>query len=112
MNAAIVSPDGIITAVGVGHAVITIFDDAANMAQLTVDVIPFEPEETTPCTGDANGDGDVNLKDVVAIRRYLAGGWEQTFFESAADVNKDKSIDLKDVVMLRRYLAGGFGITL
>ena len=28
--------------------------------------------------GDANGDGSLNLKDVVLIRRYIAGGWGVT----------------------------------
>ena len=84
--------------------------------KITVEVIPFSPdtppEETAPLPGDTNGDGFVDLKDVVNLRRYLAGGWELTFVEAAADVNKDGSLDLKDVVTLRRYLVGGYGITL
>ena len=63
-------------------------------------------------SGDVNEDGSVDLKDVVAMRRALAGGWDLSINETAADVNKDGSFDLKDVVTLRRYLAGGWDIEL
>ena len=63
-------------------------------------------------TGDADGDGQVVLKDVTCLRRYLAGGWGVTVDAAAADVNKDGSVDLRDVTILRRYLAGGWGIVL
>ena len=62
---------------------------------------------------DANGDGNVNLKDVVLIRRAIAGGWTLTNYNpAAADVNSDNNINLKDVVLIRRFIAGGWGITL
>lgn len=63
-------------------------------------------------TGDVNEDGSIDLKDVVVMRRILAGGWEITYNEAACDVNGDSSFDLKDVVYLRRYLAGGWDIKL
>lgn len=63
-------------------------------------------------TGDINEDGSIDLKDVVVMRRILAGGWEITYNEAACDVNGDSSFDLKDVVYLRRYLAGGWDIKL
>ena len=63
-------------------------------------------------SGDVNNDGAVNLKDVVLIRRYIAGGWNVELDEKTADVNKDGAVNLKDVVILRRYIAGGWGVTL
>ena len=63
-------------------------------------------------SGDVNGDGSVNLKDVVMIRRYIAGGWNVAIDEKLADVNKDGSVNLKDVVMIRRYIAGGWNVEL
>lgn len=63
-------------------------------------------------SGDANGDKSVNLLDVTAISRYLAGGWGVTVDEENADVNGDKKVDLKDTVLLRRSLAGGWDVTL
>lgn len=63
-------------------------------------------------SGDANGDTIIDLKDVVVIKRYLAGGWDVTLDSAAADVNHDGEVNLKDAVILRRYLAGGWGIKL
>lgn len=37
-----------------------------------------KPETTDNLKGDLNGDGLVNLKDVVLLRRYIAGGWGVT----------------------------------
>lgn len=58
--------------------------------------------------GDVNGDGEVNLKDVVLIRRYIAGGWNAEIDTTIADVNGDGTVNLKDVVKIRRQIAGGW----
>lgn len=63
-------------------------------------------------SGDANNDNEVNLKDVLVIRRWLSGGWDIDIDDSNADVNFDNAVDLKDVVILRRYLSGGWDIDL
>ena len=142
-KAAIISAQGKLTAVGVGEAIISVFDADFNSVRIIVHVVPFEdtsvttaaetvttaesvtpaPETTTEPvttttepenevrTGDANGDNSIDLKDVMMMRRALAG-WDVTVDEAAADINKDGSFDLKDVVLLRRYLAGGFNISL
>ena len=62
--------------------------------------------------GDMNNDGSINLKDVVILRRYIAGGWNTKIDAKTADINGDGSINLKDVVILRRYIAGGWNVTL
>ena len=62
--------------------------------------------------GDINGDDAVNLKDVVILRRHIAGGWGVKLDENIADINKDGAVNLKDVVLLRRYIAGGWNVTL
>jgi len=62
--------------------------------------------------GDVNEDGEVTLKDVVIIRRYIAGGWNVEINEATADVDKDGEVTLKDVVLLRRYIAGGWNVTI
>ena len=38
----------------------------------------IEAEQKSAAAGDINGDGKVNLKDVVILRRYIAGGWNVT----------------------------------
>ncbi len=62
--------------------------------------------------GDADGDRDLDLADVVLISRCLAAGWDVTIDADNSDVNGDGSVDLKDVVLIRRYLAGGWGVVL
>ena len=68
-----------------------------------------KPDKTP---GDANGDGSVALKDVVLIRRFIAGGWNVSLDISVADVNDDGTVNLKDVVLIRRFIAGGYNVTL
>ena len=64
------------------------------------------PDGKTAYTlGDVNDDGEINLKDVVLLRQYYAGG-DVTVNELAADVNGDGAVTLKDVVLLRQYYAG------
>ncbi len=57
--------------------------------------------------GDADGNGSLDLKDVLKLRRALAGAEELTEEqEAAADVNGDGAVNMKDVLLLRRILAG------
>ena len=63
-------------------------------------------------SGDVNNDGEIDLKDVVLIRRYIAGGWDVELDTETADVNNDGEVDLKDVVLIRRYIAGGWDVEL
>lgn len=62
--------------------------------------------------GDANGDGVLDLKDVIRIRRFLAGGWNVTLIEAASDVDADRAVTLQDAVLILRSLAGGWDVTL
>lgn len=62
--------------------------------------------------GDATGNGEIDLKDVVAIQRFLAGGFDVEIDPKSADVNGDGELNLKDAVIIKRYLAGGWGIEL
>ena len=62
--------------------------------------------------GDADGNGSVDMKDVVLLTRTLAGGWNSRVCTANMDVNGDGLINLKDVTLMRRYLAGGWDVTL
>jgi len=62
--------------------------------------------------GDTNGDGEITVRDVVPIRRLIAGGYDVTMNEEAADINGDGEITVRDVVPIRRYIAGGYGVEL
>ena len=62
----------------------------------------LKPNETP---GDVNGDGYVNLKDLVTLAQ-LAAGWDVDHNPWAADTNGDGNIDLIDVNSFARYLVG------
>ena len=55
--------------------------------------------------GDANDDGKVDMKDVLAIRKVLAGIQMKVENEVNADANADGKLDMKDVLAIRKYLA-------
>ena len=38
-------------------------------------LIPYLKESVSGSNADVNKDGEVNVKDVVLLSRYLAGGW-------------------------------------
>lgn len=54
--------------------------------------------------GDVNGDGMVNSKDSVMLRKYILDGI--SINEEAADVNDDGKIGTADSVLLRKYILG------
>ena len=68
--------------------------------------IHFEyEEEITPA--DANGDGNVDMRDVLVTRQFLAGLIDEDEVNyDAADVNGDGSVDARDVLMMRKFIAG------
>ena len=56
---------------------------------------------TTPLTatrGDANGNGSVDVTDVITTVNYVIGQQPKPFVFDAADMNSDKLIDILDVV--------------
>ena len=56
--------------------------------------------------GDMTGDGKVNVRDVTAMQRHLAGLEGLTDDRLAlADVNADGKVTIDDVTLLQRYLA-------
>ena len=67
-----------------------------------------QPTATNPTAvvyGDANGDNAVNMKDVLLVRKYIAG-IEVELDMTASDVNLDGAVNMKDVLQLRKFLAG------
>lgn len=57
--------------------------------------------------GDIDLDGNINITDLVRLRKYLAGTETLTDEQKVnADVNKDNVINITDLVKIRKYLAG------
>ena len=72
----------------------------------TVSVVEFT-------RGDIDGDGVIGMKDLGALRKYFAGGYDTgNFVMEAADLDGDGVVTMKDLGVLRRYLAGGYDINL
>ena len=56
--------------------------------------------------GDVNGDGTVNKKDSLALKKYLADPGNNPIDLAAADVTADGAVNKKDSLRLKQYLAG------
>ena len=56
--------------------------------------------------GDANSDGTVNSKDVVMIKKHLAGYTDLGINIDVCDVNVDGTVNSKDAVLILKKLAG------
>ena len=54
--------------------------------------------------GDANDDGNINMKDVLTERKYLAD-IPVSLSKTLGDCNGDGAVNMKDVLILRQYLA-------
>ena len=57
------------------------------------------------CTGDLNGDGEVSVRDVVILQKYLAS---QVLLNpaqlSAADADHNGKVNLSDVLQMQKYI--------
>ena len=69
----------------------------------------IEPWEPIPAgvVGDVDGDGTPGMKDVLLLRKAIAGADKiDDKYALNADVNGDGTVNMKDVLMLRKILAG------
>ncbi len=60
--------------------------------------------------GDANGDGDIDMKDIVLLQKYMANfdydlNTSTVEVKAGADANGDGKVSGQDIVRLRRYLS-------
>ena len=76
---------------------------AAPSPQKTETPAPQPGEKTG--SGDVNGDGSLDGRDLLRLARYLAGD-NVEIDEAAADVNGDGKVDGRDLLRLAKLLAG------
>lgn len=68
--------------------------------------------------GDANGDGYINVADLIILRRYLAqggatGSWDLTAYNlDALDVDCDANLTQADLTLLTRYIENWENVTI
>ncbi len=59
--------------------------------------------------GDVNGDGSIDVTDIVSIANAILGRPSNSFDAAAADVNGDGSIDVTDIVVIANMILRGNG---
>lgn len=59
--------------------------------------------------GDSNGDGSIDVTDIVSIANGILGRASSSFDAVAADVNGDGSIDVTDIVVVANMILRGSG---
>lgn len=90
-----------------------VLNDAVNVsAEATTTVVEIVEEIIIRKAGDVNGDGEVDNKDLVRLRKYLARVIGTEINASNADVNSDNDVTNKDLVRLRKFLARVAGTVL
>ena len=57
--------------------------------------------------GDANGDGEIGMPDVMFIVNYILGTPAETFNAKAADANLDDEVGMPDVMFIVNYILNG-----
>lgn len=55
--------------------------------------------------GDVDSDGEIDIRDCIAMAQYLAG-WEVSINRESTDCNSDGEVTIKDIILLAQYLAG------
>ena len=59
--------------------------------------------------GDANGDGEIDVTDIVGIANKILGRASDSFVAVAADVNGDGDVDVTDIVAVANIILRGGG---
>ena len=57
--------------------------------------------------GDANGDNEVNVSDIVEVVNYILGNPSAGFVPAAADLNNDNEVNVTDIVMMVNIIMSG-----
>lgn len=96
-DVAVVSKNGVITALDEGTATISVINADSDVLQVNVKVIPESIK------GDTNNDGEINISDGVMLQKWLLGSGNLTNWQNA-DLCEDGKIDVFDMVEMRKLL--------
>jgi hypothetical protein len=79
-------------------------DDTSAQIIVISDSMAILDEDTT-VYGDINGDGVVNILDVIELKSYIFGG-KTNIVTKVADISADGEVDLIDLVLLKKKILG------
>ena len=108
-NIASVATDGTVTAISAGEAVITVKAGGENVST-TVKITVTGGTMQSIISGDVNGDGKINNRDVIALMKAVIvetsgkGSYPKGFIRDAADLHADGKINNRDVVALMKLV--------
>ncbi|MCQ2418007.1 MAG: phage tail tip lysozyme [Oscillospiraceae bacterium] len=102
-SVAVVSPSGVVTALTVGTATISVISPGNETLELLVTVL-----DEDIIIGDCNGDGDIDVIDVVVLARFISEDPE--IFISiegriCADADRNGKLDNNDITKILRIIA-------
>ena len=78
-----------------------------NGDQIKLNDISFNVEVFKAMKGDANGDGEINVADIVEIVKDILHKTTTRFVKFAADVNEDGDVNVTDIVLVANMIMGG-----
>ncbi len=67
----------------------------------------YAGSEPTAIRGEANGDGEIGMPDVMFIVNYILGTPDASFNTEAADANLDGEVGMPDVMFIVNYILNG-----
>ena len=57
--------------------------------------------------GDNNGDGEIDILDLLRTQKHILGSVKQKgVYEKASDVNKDGKVDILDLLIIQKHILG------
>lgn len=78
-----------------------------NGTQIKLNSAKFNIEVHKAMLGDANGDGEINVGDIVEIVKDILHKTTSRFVWEAADVNEDGDVNVTDIVLVANIIMGG-----
>ena len=97
------------TAMNAEGMLYTIQTATADAVSHSCDNVPFSIiiNNKTLLRGDANGDGEIGMPDVMFIVNYILGTPDASFYAEAADANLDGEVGMPDVMYIVNYILNG-----
>ena len=93
------------------YPIIVVVNDAgtANEEKVT-DLVRFSTitvvvDASARFAGDINGDGELNIMDVIRLLKHVSN-WNVEVFQMNADVTGDGHVDIMDVIRLLKFVSG------